>query len=192
MNVFQENGYVLVKNFLDADAVKVVSRYLENALRRYPENNQGGGGDTSSRISWYADPLIEMILEDKISHVEEITGYKLFPSYSFTRVYQKGDELKPHIDRPACEISLTCHIATVGKPWPIWMQPPGGESVSYTLEPGDACVYKGCEVKHWRSVATDTDINVQMMLHYVNQNGPNASYKLDRRPQISLSNLSKG
>ena len=186
MTEFQDKGYVLIKNFLDPESVKVVSRYLENALRRYPENNQGGGDGDSSKISYYADPLIEMILADKLAHVEEVTGFKLFPSYSFTRVYQKGEELKAHVDRPGCEISLTCHIATVGKPWPIWMQTPGGEPSEYTLEPGDACVYKGCEIKHWREPATDTDINVQMMLHYVNQNGPNADHKFDRRPGLSL------
>jgi hypothetical protein len=43
MTEFQDKGYVLIKNFLDPESVKVVSRYLENALRRYPENNQGGG-----------------------------------------------------------------------------------------------------------------------------------------------------
>jgi hypothetical protein len=43
MTEFQQKGYVLIKNFLDPESVKVVSRYLENALRRYPENNQGGG-----------------------------------------------------------------------------------------------------------------------------------------------------
>jgi alkylated DNA repair dioxygenase AlkB len=155
---------------------------LKAVPRKQPRRWQGD----SSKISYYADPLIEMILADKLTHVEEITGFKLFPSYSFTRVYQKGEELKAHVDRPACEISLTCHIATVGKQWPIWMQAPGGEPTEYTLEPGDACVYKGCEIKHWRKPATDTDINVQMMLHYVNQNGPCAGYKYDQRPGLSL------
>lgn len=189
MTDFQNKGYFLIKNFIDPESVKVISRYLENALRRYPENNQGGvrKGD-SSDISYYADPLIEIILADKLTHVEEITGFKLFPSYSFTRIYQKGEELEVHTDRPACEISLTCNIATVGKPWPIWMQSPYGEPVEYTLEPGDACIYNGCEIKHWRKIATETDINVQIMLHYVNQNGPYADHKFDRRLGLSLRN----
>jgi protoheme ferro-lyase len=97
MTEFQNKGYVLLKTFSTPKSVKVVSRYLENALRRYPENNQGGGEGDSSKISYYADPLIEMILKDKLAHVEEVTGFKLFPSYSFTRVYQKGEELKAHM-----------------------------------------------------------------------------------------------
>lgn len=190
MTEFQINNYTLVKNFLDKDTVSVISKYLENSLRRYPENNQGGKPGDSSAISYYADPLIEMVLENKLNHVEEITGLKLFPSYSFTRVYQMGEELKPHVDRPACEISLTCHIATVGKPWSIWMQSPGKDPTECVLEPGDACVYRGCEVKHWRNPATETKVNVQMMLHYVNQDGPNAAYKYDQRSGLSEKNRS--
>jgi hypothetical protein len=187
MTDFQKNSYVLVKGFLDPQSANTVSRYLENSLRRYPENNQGGGGDVSSKISWYADPLMEVILQNSLADVEKNTGLSLFPSYSFTRVYQKGDELQPHIDRPACEISVTCHITTVGKPWSIWMQAPGAKPTQHFLEPGDACIYRGCEVKHWRERAEETDINVQMMLHYVDQKGPSAHHKFDKRAGLGLN-----
>lgn len=188
MTEFAANSYVIVKGFLDPQSVDTISRYLENALKRYPENNQGG--DDSSKISWYADPLTEVVLRNALPDVETATGLKLDPSYSFTRVYQKGDELLPHIDRPACEISVTCHIATKGKPWPIYMKAPGKEPTVHYLEPGDACVYKGCEVTHWRNKAVDTDINVQVMLHYVDKNGPHAGHRFDGRVALGLSKWS--
>ena len=186
MTEFQTHGYVLVKGFFKPEELDTISRYLENALKRYPENNQSGGRDISSSISWYADPLIEVVLRNSVSEVESATGLQLDPTYSFTRVYQKGDELKPHIDRPACEISVTSHIATVGKPWPIYMKTPGKEPTMHYLEPGDACIYKGCEVTHWRDQAVDTELNVQVMLHYVDKNGPNAMYKFDERSALGL------
>jgi len=191
MTEFQTNSYVLVKGFYKPEELDTISRYLENALKRYPENNQGGSAGDSSQFSWYADPLVEVILKNALPEVEAITGLDLDPSYSFTRVYQKGDELKSHVDRPACEISVTSHIATVGKPWPIYMKAPGKEPTVHYLEPGDACIYRGCTVTHWRDKAVDTDINVQVMLHYVDKNGPNAMYKFDERPAIGLSNKSK-
>jgi hypothetical protein len=187
MTEFQTNGYTLAKGFYNLEEVDVISRYLENALKRYPDNNQGGWDtDQSSKISWYADPLAEVMLRKMLPIVENATGLELYPTYSFTRVYQKGDELKPHIDRPACEISVTSHIATVGKPWPIYMKAPGKEPTMHYLEPGDACIYKGCEVTHWREKAVDTDINVQVMLHYVDKNGPKASHKFDKRTALGL------
>lgn len=186
---FQTKGYTIVRGFLDSQSVQTISRYLENSLKRYPENNQGGNPNESSKISWYADPLIETVLLNSLPEMETITGSKLFPSYSYTRVYTKGDELKPHIDRPACEVSVTCHVATVGKPWPIWMQAPGSEPSKHYLEPGDACVYHGCQVKHWREPATETDVNVQFMLHYVKQDGSNADHKFDRRQGLGLPSV---
>lgn len=190
MTDFKTNNYVLVKGFYNTQELDTISRYLENSLKRYPENNQGGIVDAHSKISWYADPLIEIVLKNSLAEVESITGLDLDPTYSFTRVYQKGDELKPHVDRPACEISVTSHIATVGKPWPIYMKAPGKEPTVHYLEPGDACIYRGCEVTHWRDKAVDTDINVQVMLHYVDKNGPNAGYKFDKRASLGLNRWS--
>jgi len=183
---FQTKKYTTVKNFIDNDTVNTVSIYLENLLNRHPENKVPKELDTISSIAWYADPLTELLLENLLPKVENITGYKLYPTYSYARVYTKGEALLPHIDRPACEISVTCHIATVGKPWSVWMQAPGENPTEHFLGTGDACVYHGCEVKHWRVVATETDINVQVMLHYVRQDGPNAHYKFDCRKKLSL------
>jgi len=186
MTDYEKEGYVIVKGFLDAQAVDTVSRYLENAVNRYPQNNLSQNG--ISRFAFYADPLTEVILRNALPDVEAVTNLALYPTYSFARVYQKGDELRPHNDRPSCEVSVTCNIATKGERWPIYMKAPGKETAMHYLEPGDACVYKGCEVKHWRDKAVDTDINVQVMLHYVNKDGPNAGYKFDEREALGLRN----
>ncbi len=186
MTEFQASGYTLVKGFFKFEEIDTVSRYLENSLKRYPENNAPDLYDLSSKIAWYADPLTEVVLRNSVSDIETITGLELYPTYSYARVYQKGDELTPHVDRPACEISVTLHIATVGKPWPIYMKAPGKALAVHYLEPGDACIYKGCEVTHWREKAVDTDLNVQVMLHYVDKNGPNAEHKFDKRTSLGL------
>ena len=186
MTEFDTNSYVLVKNFLDPQSVDTVSRYLENAINRYPANVRG---DESSAITFYADPLAEVVLKKLLPDVEAITNRALDPTYSFTRVYRKGEELKAHVDRESCEISVTCNIATKGKPWPIYMKAPGKEPTVHYLEPGDACVYKGCEVAHWREKAVDTDINVQLTLHYVDKNGPSAMFVFDERAALGLQGV---
>lgn len=186
MTDFAADGYVLVRQFLDPQSIATISQYLENTMNRYPENNQGGYDDVSNnKISWYADPLIQVVLQNSMAEVEGITNLQLYPSHSFTRVYQQGNNLKPHVDRGECEISVTCNIATKGEPWPIYMKAPGKEPVAHYLEPGDACVYKGCDVLHWRNKAVDTDINVQIMLHYVDKNGPYAGRRFDNRKSLN-------
>jgi hypothetical protein len=185
---FNENGCVLVKGFLDLQAVDTVSRYMEYALKsKLMERTEDGVATSYSR---YADPLTETILYNSKEHVEKITERKLHPTYSYSRVYMKSDALKPHVDRESCEISVTVHVATIGKPWHIWMKPKGSAPISFALEPGDAVVYKGREVVHWREKAVDTDLNAQFMLHYVDQNGPYADYKFDKRASLGLNNWS--
>lgn len=189
MTNFDEAGCVLVKGFLDPQAAQTVSRYMEYALKQ----NAMPRDDRVEAPSYarYGDPLTETILFNSLQHVEEITGKELYPAYSFSRIYVQGDELKPHIDRPSCEISLTVNVATKGKLWPIWMHVPGKEPISMTLEPGDAVVYKGCEVKHWREKAVDTDVNAQFMLHYVDKNGPYSKFKYDGRSSLGMPVSSK-
>ena len=188
MTEFQKNSCVLVKGFIDPQSVQTISRYMEYSLKN---NQYDRVSDNYSKFARYADPLMETILYNSKEEVETITGLSLEPTYAYARVYIKGDELPAHTDRPACEISLTVNIATVGKNWPIWMEVSGHAPISMLLEPGDAVVYKGCEVKHWREKAMDTELTAQFMLHYVDKNGPFTAYKWDTRPSLGYPTTAK-
>lgn len=184
MTDFQTNSCVLLKGFFDPQAIGTISRYMEYTVK---QNSMKYVQDTTAlSYSYYSDPLIETVLYNSREELEVITGFSLFPTYSYSRVYVKGGELLTHTDRPSCEISVTVNIATKGAPWPIWMEVSGKKPVSFILEPGDAVVYKGCEVRHWREKAVDTELNAQIMLHYVNQNGPHAAFKWDKRPGLGM------
>lgn len=190
-DTFKQNGYVYVPGFLDVDTIETISRYFEYSIN---SNNNGwvsdwkGSGDQKiSKFSKYGDPLIEVILRNSTTAFEEIVGEELYPTYSYSRVYVGGDELKKHTDRDSCEYSGTINIATQGNDkWPIFMQAPGGPQVEFTLNPGDAVIYKGCAVEHWRNEMNTTDINVQIMLHYVAKYGIKSNCKWDGRPSLGL------
>ena len=192
MNNFDAAGCVLIKGFIDPQGIQTISRYMENALKGNSFETGELREGSVSRYYRYADPLTETVLYNSIADVEQITSKKLYPTYSYSRIYFAGDELKPHTDRPSCEISVTVHVASKGAAWPIWMKVPGKEPMSFTLEPGDAVVYKGCEVTHWREKAVDTEINVQFMMHYVDQHGPCAAFKWDKRPSLGFGSEFKG
>jgi hypothetical protein len=59
----------------------------------------------------YADWVMETLLMYMIPIMKAKTRMDLIPTYSFTRLYEKGDILKRHKDRPSCEISTTMHLA---------------------------------------------------------------------------------
>ena len=69
-------------------------------------------------------------------------------------------------------------LGSDGTQWPIYMD---GKSVD--LNPGDACIYLGCELEHWRE-PFEGDWHLQTFLHYVDQNGPHTAYKYDGEVEL--------
>mgnify|MGYP003627925438 FL=1 len=132
--------------------------------------------------SHYADPVMETLLTKVLPIMQQETRLNLIPTYSYARLYKKGDELKRHKDRSSCEVSTTIHLG--GDPWAIFV---GGTKVM--LEVGDMLVYSGCELEHWRE---PFDICGQVFLHYNHVNGPFAKKnKFDGRPMLGLPALVK-
>ena len=56
------------------------------------------------------DVVMEHLLERLRPGIEEATGRRLFPTYSYLRLYKTGSALKAHLDRPACEISVSLNL----------------------------------------------------------------------------------
>jgi hypothetical protein len=192
MSSFQSTGYIKVAGLVDDQTIKTISQYFENKINRgeWVANAKISEGD-ASKFGYYADPLIEVMLKQCLPALEEQTGLELEPTYSFSRVYQEGEELTPHTDRPPCEISTTINVACTGDTWPIWMQYENNDPIKCLLSPGDAVIYKGCEVTHWRKKLPKGQINVQFMLHYVNKHGPHAEYKFDKREALGLDSSAR-
>lgn len=192
MSSFQSKGYIKVESLVDTQTIQTISQYFENKINRGEWTAKSEiSKNESSKFGYYADPLIEVMLKKCLPAIEKQTGLELEPTYSFSRVYQEGEELEPHTDRPSCEVSATINVACTGDIWPIWVQYENNDPVKCMLKPGDAVIYKGCEVTHWRRKLPKSQINVQFMLHYVNKNGPNAEYKFDKREALSLDSSAR-
>jgi hypothetical protein len=124
--------------------------------------------------------LAESLLLTKLKKMQEECGLELNPTYAFARVYTYLATLDKHTDRPSCEISVTVMIGSSGETWPIYM-----DGKEFNLNPGDAAIYLGCEVEHWRE-EFQGDWHNQIFLHYVDKNGP--LRKFNCRRKIVLGN----
>lgn len=113
--------------------------------------------------------MFDTILERFWPTVESIVGEELLPTYAFARLYNNGDVLESHIDRPACEVSLTIQLGRSHHySWPIYV----GDK-RYDLSEGDAVLYQGCIAEHWREECKGPEdyYSGQVFLHYVRKNG---------------------
>ena len=129
--------------------------------------------------SCYGDFVMDTLLVKMLPVMKKETGLDLVPTYSYARLYKKGDELKRHKDRPSCEISTTIHLG--GDPWAIFV-----EGTEVLLNVGDMLVYSGCELEHWRK-PFEGDVCGQVFLHYNHVDGPFAEKnKFDGRPMLGV------
>jgi len=150
--------------------------------------------------SKYADWVMETLLQYMRPIMKAKTGMDLIPTYSYTRLYEKGNILHRHKDRSSCEISTTLHLG--GDPWPIFIDPSGQDfviderknihkpgapkGVRVDLKIGDMLIYSGCELEHWRE-PFQGDVCSQVFLHYNHANGPFAKTNLlDGRPLLGV------
>ena len=148
--------------------------------------------------SKYADWVMETLLQYMRPIMKAKTGMDLVPTYSYTRLYEKGNILHRHKDRDSCEVSTTLHLG--GDEWPIFLDPSGADFVidQQTIKPGapkgvridlkvgDMLIYSGCELEHWRE-PFEGNVCSQVFLHYNHANGPFAKTNLfDKRPLLGV------
>lgn len=137
--------------------------------------------------SQYANTAFETLLLKLQPVMEKTTGLKLYPNYTYARIYKPGDELKRHKDRFSCEISTTLNLG--GDKWPIYIEPSqkeGMKGVSVNLKPGDMLVYKGNILEHWREPFKGKDC-AQVFLHYNNSKTKGSKQNMfDKRPHLGL------
>ena len=111
--------------------------------------------------------------------MEERTGKKLVPSYSYARIYYPGSSLLRHRDRPSCEHSITLNLS--GSPWLLHI---GG--IPVLTHKGWGCIYDGVNYEHWRDPLQSKEPVVQAFFHYVEDVEENASRFYDGRPSLGL------
>ena len=212
--MFKKNKYTVIRKAISKDLAAFIRNYFcmqkqvydtckaaryfspfENILGYYEEPN----GQIPNTYSQYANIVMETLLLKCQPEMEKVTGLKLYPAYTYARIYKKGDELKRHKDRFSCEISTTMNLG--GDDWPIYLEPDptkGGEKpgvgyvsdntkgVRVDLKPGDMLVYSGCKLEHWREKFKGKEC-VQVFLHYNNRKTPGAKDNMfDKRPHLGL------
>jgi hypothetical protein len=153
----------------------------------------------TNTYSHYGDIAMETLLLAVQPIMEKQTGLKLIPTYSYARIYKKGDILHRHKDRFSCEISTTLNLG--GDKWPIYVEPNpkmGGvvegkgyisdntKGIKVNLKPGDMLVYRGNLLEHWREEFDGKDC-AQVFLHYNNAATKGAKDNIfDKRQHLGL------
>ena len=212
---FKTKKYYVIRNALDKKMANFIFNYMmlqRDAVEEMLKDNRtsvqnpfiGKLGDKQipGTYSKYADWVMETLLMYMIPIMKAKTGLDLVPTYSYTRLYKKGDILHRHKDRPSCEVSTTLHLG--GNEWPIFIDPTGEDNIlsgsetttvvkpgapkgiQVDLKIGDMLIYAGCDLEHWREPFQGM-VCSEVFLHYNHANGPFAKTNIfDKRKMLGL------
>lgn len=197
MSNFQKNHYLVIKQAINKELANFLYNYFSikkdvaytvlhsGFVSPYTEYfGHWNDSQVPGSFSHYADIAMDTLLLKVQPIMEQHTKIKLIPTYSYTRMYAKGNELKKHKDRSSCEISTTMNLG--GDIWPIFIKLSNKKNIQVILEPGDMLVYKGCILEHWRE-PFQGDECCQVFLHYNNALSDYAEEnKYDKRPHLGL------
>ena len=212
--MFKKKKYTIIRQAISKDLAAFVANYFlmqkqvydtckaaryfspfENIIGHYENKEE----QIPNTYSHYANIAMETLMLKCQPEMEKATGLKLYPAYTYARIYKKGDILQRHKDRFSCEISTTMNLG--GDDWPIYLSPnenvgiPDGKKITTTsqakgikvdLKPGDMLVYSGSELEHWREKFKGKEC-IQVFLHYNNRKTRGANDNMfDKRPHLVL------
>lgn len=180
-------GYSARREFIGTEVCQLIFGYV--TLRHSIGQMNPADRQVLAAPTLYGDVLTDALLQQQTAKVEQAVGCALSPTYSYVRLHGPGATLPIHLDRPACEITVSVNIGG-DAPWPLWLRTDSGD-VAIDLRVGDALIYEGVVIPHWREPFVGTR-QVQCVLHYVRRDGPFASQKFDGRPALGMPSMPPG
>jgi hypothetical protein len=105
-------------------------------------------------------PLVSVLAQEQIK-----------PSYTWVRRYLPGAQLRRHVDRPQCKWNISLCIDNDPDldrqgAWPLFLEV-SGQVKQAKLGMGDAVLYPGAELPHWREALQEKHSVTMCFFHYV-------------------------
>ena len=178
-----ELKYAFVKEFIPVEVAEAMASYIEAqaSAGKLGKDNQCPNSfriaARFNRLQVQLRPLMERLFNENSSgeHVD------LISTYNYGRQYVNGEILKRHRDRPACDYSATVSLGKrEGDAWPFYAQYKKHEQLEVSMDVGDAVIYRGHQVDHWRESNTQ-GLQYQVFFHYVDKNGPHKEWKFNKK-----------
>lgn len=172
-------NFIKVKNSIDVSSYaedppswkkQCLQYYRSGESIEVPAETKVIRGNTFSRYNY---PKLRPILFHFKKFLEELLEEPLFETYCFDRFYFPGSMMLPHKDRASCEISVSLNISsTTEVDYPLWIKN-DDEDIPIVTNPGDAVIYKGMDLPHWRDILVGDSVTYhhQAFFHYVRADG---------------------
>lgn len=196
---------IFIKDFLPTQLLTVVQTYCLMKYANKKKFHMYEEKQCEVLIDEYGDPLMETLMDLSTPVIESNVGKKLFPTYSFFRIYDKGSDLPVHTDRDSCEYTVAFCIGCdpIDKPYEIFIGEENKTSdykyvdklgtlqklkinYKFPMLPNSALLFQGVNKNHWREKC-EHDNFISVFFHYVDQEGEFSHYKYDKRSSLGFN-----
>jgi hypothetical protein len=136
----------------------------------------GGDARRRGRPLIHDEPLLVFLGDQLAALVRQVTRERAPSTFAFLRIYDAGAVLAPHRDRPVCRWNIDLVVGGEPPPvqrtaWPLWIAArPGRRAVRLGL--GDAVLYRGTRLTHWRSAQPAGHSTALACFHYGGASAP--------------------
>lgn len=163
----QANGYLVLRQLLPPLQLQAIQAYLQQLKA------QGyyrlGDHLVPERFYIHNEPLMRFLHWQLYACLRQLLPAPVQPSYTFLVKYPPGCQMARHTDREQCvwnmSLVLQRELPLGQPPWPIYLETRQGP-VDVRLQPGDAVLYPGTEIPHWRPVLQAEHVDV-VLFHFV-------------------------
>jgi hypothetical protein len=166
-----QQGYAPVRGLIHPYQLGALRRHYRRLIRR----NRLRLGDPQCPLRYVAhnEPAAAFFHRQLTHAVSALLGKVVKPSYCYFVGYQGGAELVRHVDREQCEYTLALCIdfspePARATPWPLQLQRADTTVVVHQAI-GDALLYRGREIPHFRDRLAQGCTSSSILFHYVDQ-----------------------
>jgi hypothetical protein len=178
-------NYKKVNKFLEIDFVEFIQDYF--ILKTNVNIDCSEKENDFSKYFCYSDFLIETILNNSTDAVREIVGMDLIPTYTYSGLYTKGDEVFIHKNKPTEYIECFLFLGSFGEKDKIFLSENsnGADHIEFELEIGDLLIFNGHKYWHWMDSLKD-EWSLRSFLYFVENKEENESLFYDERPYLGF------
>jgi hypothetical protein len=168
---FADDGFAPLAELIHPFHVGALRRYYRCRMRRGHFRN--GDNQVQNRYAAYQEPATRFFHHQLRRTVSAIAGEELIPSYCYVAGYRDEAELSRHIDRAECAVTVSLCIDYSPEPtgatsWPLFLDT-RDKQVMVLQRIGDALIYRGCELPHYRHRLNRGETSTSILFHYVRE-----------------------
>lgn len=173
--------YKKIESFLELDFCNFIIDYF--ILKTNHKIESSGNKKDLMHYFHYSDYLMETILQNSLVHVNELVGEEVYPSYTYSGIYTKGESILNHKNKSSEKIEGFLFLGSEKYKQKIYLSENdnGSDAIVEELCPGDLFLFNGNNYWHWTDSIKD-EWSVVSLMHFTD----NLDFIFDKREYLGF------